>query len=88
MPDRLAQAARVIDTAAQAITFAERIAARLNRGDPKKRASWHRIRAIERERKAKKARSERRATNLVAGAAADRAIADVLDPPPATCPAP
>lgn len=87
MTDRIEQAARILNTAAQALTLGERIAARFGRGDSKKRATWHRIRAIERERKAKRARSERRVTNLVAGAAADRAIADVLDPPAATCPA-
>ena len=85
MPDRIDQAARVLETAGAALNLADRIAAAFGRGDPKKRATWHRLRAIERERKAKRARSERRATNLVAGAAADRAIADVLDPPAATC---
>jgi hypothetical protein len=85
MSDRIDQAARVLDTAAKALTLGERIAATLGVGDPKNRALWHRIRAIRREKRAKKARSARKAMNLLADAAADRAIADVLDPPSASC---
>lgn len=83
MSDALDKAARALDAAGQALTFADRIAALFGRGDPKKRATWLRLRAIDRRRKAAKAQLPRRRVNLLAGAAADEAKADVLDPP--TC---
>lgn len=87
MSDALDKAARALDAAGKALTLAERIAASLGGGDPKKRATWHRLRAIRRDKRASTARLARVRLNAAAGAAADRAIADVLDPPAATCPA-
>lgn len=86
MPDRIAEATRAIETASKALTLAERIAARLGLGNPAKRATWLRMRAIRRRKRAASALTMRGATRLLAGAAADDAMADVLDPPkPATC---
>lgn len=85
MPDRIDQTVRTIETAGKALTLAERIAAALGGGAPKKRATWLRLRAIDRRRKAATTRWRRRRTNLLAGAAADDAKADGLDPRGATC---
>jgi len=87
MPTASDKAKTVIETAGMALTLIERIAAALGRGDVKKRAQWLRLRAIRRDKVAKTARLARRRQNAAAGAAADRAAADVLDPPVvATCP--
>lgn len=85
MPDRIDQTARAIEAAGKALTLAERIAAALGGGAPKKRATWLRLRAIDRRRRAATTMWRRRRTNLLAGAAADDAKADELDPPAATC---
>lgn len=81
MPDPIDQAARALDAAGKALTLADRIAARFGAGDPKKRATWLRLRAIKRDKRARTALSSRARVNAAAGAAADRAMADVLDPP-------
>lgn len=80
MPDRIDQAARALDTADKILTLGQRILAALGRGNPKRRATWLRLRAISRRRRAATVRSERRRVNLLAGAAADNAMAQVLDP--------
>ena len=79
------KAQNVIEIAGKALTLLDRIVASLGRGDAKKRAQWLRLRAIRRDKVAKTARLPRRRQNAEAGAAADRAAADVLDPPSATC---
>lgn len=70
---------QILNTAGQALTLAERIVNAFS-PDPKRRARRLRLRAIRRRSSAATARLERRRVNLLAGAAADEAMADVLDP--------
>lgn len=71
---------QILNTAGQALTLAERIVNAFT-PDPKKRARQLRLRAIRRRKNAATTRLERRRVNLLAGAAADEAMANVLDPP-------
>ncbi len=80
MTTPIQRAGEALSAANQAFTLFERIAAALDLGNPKARASRLRRRAVDKRRAAAKARKQRRRTNLLADAAALEAKAAILDP--------
>lgn len=80
MTTPIQRAGDALSAANQAFTLIERIAAALDLGNPKARASRLRRRAVDKRRAAAKARRQRRRTNLLADAAALDAKAAILDP--------